>query len=380
MYQELSEVWIMAYTTIDDPSAYFQTTIYTGSGSDNTAITNVGNSDLQPDFIWIKKRSASGQHVLSDTSRGIVKVLNTNSTAAEDSNSEGEMVKSVQSDGFTLGDSQAGQGDTNFTSGGTYVAWQWKANGGTTTTNDASATSIGDTDSVYQVNSTAKFSIVTWTGSGSGTVSIAHGLGSTPKFIIIKQRDGANSWLVYHHKNTVVDDPHDTFLKLHLGNASSADQNNYFMANTAPTSTVATFGSGTEANASGTYIGYFFDEVQGYSKFGTYKGNGSSTVTQGPFIYTGFKPAWTMIKRVDAANDGWYIHDSTRSPNNVINTAFRANTNSAESGENIDFLSNGFAIRIGANNNFNNASGTYLYMAFAESPFVSSKGVPTTAR
>jgi len=148
-----------------------------------------------------------------------------------------------------------------------------------------------------------------------------------------------------------------------------------------PTSSVFTVGSAGSVNNNGDdFITYCFHSVKGFSKMGSYTGNGSSTVTQGPFIYTGFKPAWTIIKRADASNDGWYIHDSTRGPSNVIDKAIRANVNNAESGENIDFLSNGFAIRIGANNNFNNASGTYIYMAFAESPFVSSEGVPTTAR
>ena len=250
----------------------------------------------------------------------------------------------------------------------------------TALTNDASATGIGDTDSVYQVNTTAGFSIVTWTGSGSGTVSIAHGLGSTPKFLIIKQRDGANSWLVYHHRNTVVDEAHDTFLKLHLSDGSSADANNYFMDNTAPTSTVATFGSGTEANASGTYIGYFFDEVQGYSKFGSYTGNGNA---DGPFIYTGFKPAFVIIK-VTSTTENWVIRDNKRDPFNNVYHQLLANANSAEDTSNDgrfsnDFLSNGFKIR--ANHATTNSSGaSYIYMAFSESPLVGSDGTPTTAR
>ena len=358
----------MAYTTIDDPSAYFQTALYTGTGSGQQVI-NDGNSDLQPDWIWVKRRDSLGYHQIIDSSRGGTKRLWTNDTGAEGTQNN---VASFDSDGFTAGN------ESDITPASTsQVAWQWKANGGTTATNDASSTGIGNTDSVYQVNSTAKFSIVTWTGSGSGTVSIAHGLGSTPKFFIIKQRDGANSWLVYHHRNTVVDEAHDTFLKLHLTNASSADANNYFMDNTAPTSTVATFGSGTEANASGTYIGYFFDEVQGYSKFGSYTGNGNA---DGTFIYTGFAPAWVMIKRTDTAKN-WYIFDNKRPGYNVINRLIAPNLNSAEvdGSEKIDLLSNGFKLRQDFSHT-NTDGGTFIYVAFASSPFVSSEGVPTTAR
>ena len=361
----------MAYTTIDDSSAHFQMALYTGNGGSN-AITNGGNSDLQPDWTWIKERSSTSSHQLIDSSRGDAS-LYSDGTGQEDAIN----YFTENSDGFTL----AANNGINQSSQ-TNVAWQWKANGGCTATNDASATSVGDTDSVYQVNSTSKFSIVTWTGSGSGTVSIAHGLGSTPKFLIIKQRNGANSWLVYHHKNTIVDDAHDTFLKLHLNNASSADDNNYFMDNTAPTSTVATFGTGNEANQSGTYVGYFFDEVQGYSKFGVYAGNGNAN---GPFVYTGFKPAWVMVKKVNDSHS-WYIQygstniDSGDQGSNPVKSSLQANSNSADATENsMDFLSNGFKIKTSGNGH-NTDNGTYIYMAFAEHPFVSSKGVPVTAR
>ena len=372
----------MAYTTIDDPSAYFQTKIYTGNGG-ALAVTNDGNSDLQPDWVWFKKRGANENHALVDTNRGIDRFLATNSTAVEQhqpttGNTDADDIASFDTDGFTF----SGGGGAYNQSSNTYVAWQWKANGGTTTTNDASATSVGDTDSVYQVNSTAKFSIVSWTGSGSGSINIAHGLGSTPKFIIIKQRNGDNSWLVYHHKNTVVDEAHDTFLKLHLTNGSSADANNYFMADTAPTSTVATFGSGTEANASGTYIGYFFDEVQGYSKFGSYTGNGNS---DGTFIYTGFKPKYFLLKNITASSGSggqhWQISDTERHPDNPLDLTLFAEVNAVEGGSwSIkDFLSNGVKIR-GSNYAMNFSGDKYIYMAFAEHPFVSSEGVPVTAR
>jgi hypothetical protein len=374
----------MAYTTIDDPSKYFDVTLWTGDGGART-ITGLNH---KPDLIWTKTRSVGYNHMWSDSSRGFNanSELGSNSTAAEGGlSAETYGYKSGHtSDGWTMVDGtdtvdSQEDGNTNQPSV-TYVGWTWAANGGTTTTNDASATSVGDTDSVYQVNSTAKFSIVTWTGSGSGTVSIAHGLGSTPKFLIIKQRDGANSWLVYHHKNTAVDEAHDTFLKLHLTNASSADDNNYFMNNTAPTSTVATFGTGNEANQSGTYVGYFFDEIQGYSKFGTYTGNAND---DGPFLYTGFKPKFAIFKATSAAGEGWAIRDSARDPFNQMSGKLSANVSATEGttadDNDCDFLSNGIKLR--SNDNQMNKTGvTFIYIAFAEHPFVSSKGVPVTAR
>ena len=361
----------MAYTTIDDPSAHFQTEIYAGSGSDDKVVTNSGNSDLQPDWIWIKKRSATGQHVLSDTNRGILKVLNSNSDAAEDSNSEGEMVKSVQSDGFTLGDSQAGQGDTNYTSGGTYVAWQWKANGGTTSTNTA-GTNI---DTTVQANTTAGFSLITYTGTGTNNDSIGHGLGAVPHWITVKNRDETNRWTVYHHKNT--SSPETEYLNLQDTTATTDVATRW--NDTAPTSTVITLGDNDGVSKANTkYVCYAFTEIQGYSKFGSYTGNGSE---DGTFGYTGFKPAFVITKRTDTAKN-WYMFDNKRTPFNVIANLIAPNLSSAEdsgTGTYIDFLSNGFKLRQDFSH-MNASGGTHIYMAFAEHPFVSSEGVPTTAR
>jgi len=364
----------MAYTAIDDPSAHFQSTIYTGSGSDDLVVTNVGNSDLQPDFIWIKKRSASGQHVLSDTSRGILKVLNSNGNTAEDSNSEGEMIKSVQSDGFTLGDSQAGQGDTNYTSGGTYVAWQWKANGGSTTTNDASATGVGSVDSVYQANTTSGFSIVTYTGTGSGDITLAHGLGKVPNLIIGKVRNQSYDWRVYHSSE-------GASKTLAIDGAYAAAANNAW-GGTTPTSTVFTAGRGSDENmnygSGDTIVAYCFAEIQGYSKFGGYTGNGD---TDGTFVYTGFKPAWLMVKRTDDAGE-WSIYDTARKTFNVGDLRLNAETTAAEDTHAVnyhDILSNGFKMR-NTDAARNGSGNTFIYAAFAEQPFVTSGGVPCTAR
>jgi len=352
----------MAYTTIDDPSAYFQTAIYTGNGT-GQAITFDGNSDMQPDFFWGKCRSTSSGHHLQNSTTGVKPFLVSNSTGAENTDSNNTDFLSYDSNGFTLGASY--QTDINHDTR-TYVAWNWKANGGTTASN-----TDGTITSTVQANTDAGFSIISYTGNGSDGATIGHGLNQTPEIFFPKCLSTSTNWEMYYFPTGGT----RQYGYLNLTNAFDTWPHN------APSSTIISLSGSGDSNGNGrTNIGYAFHSVQGYSKIGTYKGNGSSTVGEGPFIYTGFKPAWTIIKRTDASSDGWYIHDSTRSPNNVINTAFRANVNNAESTENIDYLSNGFAIRIGANNNFNNASGTYFYMAFAESPFVSSEGVPTTAR
>ena len=354
----------MAYTTIDDPSAYFQTALYSGDSSSVT-VTNDGNSDLQPDWLWFKKRSATGDHNIFDTSRGLTERLWTNLSSGSDSGSNGI---SALTDGFTSG---TFYGDVN-ASGQTFITWQWKANGGSTTTNDASATSIGSIDSVYQANTTAGFSIVTYTGTGS-TGTIAHGLGATPTVIFIRRRNGAGDWTSYHSPIG-----NEKFLRLNSTNAMG-DQATYFN-DTSPTSTVFTVGSAGDVNtSSGTHVAYCFTDIQGYSKYGTYEGNNNSN---GPFIYLGFQPALFIVKNVDSTA-AWRIYSNKISNQNGFNDLDRllyANTNEAESGTGhvVDFLSNGIKIR-GDNEDVNDAE-SYIYMAWAEHPFVSSKGVPCTAR
>ena len=352
----------MAYTTIDDPSAYFQTTIYSGTGSEQV-ITHGGNSDLQADWVWIKRRDATNNHRLTDVVRGATKEIYSDLADAEDTQAQG--LKSFASDGFTLG-TNAGYN----ASSATYVSWNWKA--GTSFTNDASSTSVGTIDSSGSTNQTAGFSIVSWTGTGSaGTV--AHNLGSVPEWYIIKNRGDANNWAVYHQKSNA--SPEDYALYLD-GNSAATDDSG--LANdTAPTSTVFSLTDGNYGNQSShTYIGYFFSEVQGYSKFGTYKGNGS---TDGTFVYLGFKPAFVMWKRTDTTNN-WMMGDNKQTPFNPQDNMMRADLANAQLSTNpVDFLSNGFKIRL-SGNAFNNSSGTYIYMAFAESPLVSSTGVPATAR
>ena len=357
----------MAYTTIDDPSAYFQTKIYTGTGSSN-AITNDGNSDLQPDWIWGKARNQTYNHNVFDTSRGLTKRLTADQADAE--NTDSTTITAVGSDGFTLGTSANLNGSSV-----NYVAWQWKANGGTTSTNTA-GTNI---DTTVQANTTAGFSIMTYTGTGTDNDSIGHGLGAVPHWIIVKNRDESNGWQIYHHKNT--SSPETDYLNLNSTNATQDDHDRW--SDQAPSSTVITLGGNDGVSKSSVkYVCYAFTEIQGYSKFGGYTGNGNA---DGPFIYLGFKPAWVMVKRTNTTG-AWEIYDSARNGNdsNPINDRLRANDNAAENTDDTsdyvsDFLSNGWKIRTNSGN-WNTSGHTYIYMAFAEHPFVSSEGVPTTAR
>jgi len=354
----------MAYTNIDDPSAYFQVATYTGNGS-TQSITNDGNSDMQPDWVWIKSRSNASWHSLQDSSRGATKTLFTNTTNAEITYTDAQT--SFDSDGFSLGADASG-GSVNVSSR-TYVAWQWKANGGTTVSN-----TDGSITSTVQANQDAGFSIVTWAGTAS-TATIGHGLGVAPKFMIVRARDKGvpTSWIVFHKDGSTSDDDYfilqGTFAK---GTQAGLWNNQY------PSSTVFGVANDFWVNSASTnYIAYCFAEKQGYSKFGSYVGNGNDN---GPFIYTGFKPAFVLTKGTTVSQ--WRLYDSARSPNNVnINRLFPY-TSSAEATDTdagIDMLSNGFKIR-GSGGDYNASGTTYIYMAFADNPFTTSTGIPTTAR
>jgi hypothetical protein len=356
----------MAYTTIDDPSAYFQTALYTGNSGDN-AITNDGNSDLQPDWIWVKNRGATQDHVVFDSSRGFngdndSLYLETNNSDAE-SHNDNDHLKSFNSDGFTM---QGGSGRSNNNTVN-FVAWQWKANGGTTTSQTGA-----DINSVTQASTTAGFSIVTYTGDGNTSQTVKHGLGGVPEAIIMKNRERSSQWESYF---APVGNSHIMELST---NAAKQDTDNF--GNTDPTSTVFTVDSGANnANASGEdIVAYCFRSIQGYSKIGSYKGNGNA---DGAFVYTGFKPAWVIVKLSSGSGEDWHIFDSKRSTSNVVKERLIANGNAAENANDsiLDFLSNGFKFREN-NAGWNGSNNTYIYMAFAEQPFVSSEGVPTTAR
>jgi len=370
----------MAYTNIDDPSAYFQTATYTGAGANQT-VTNDGNSDLKPDFLWIKRRNAGYGHVVVDSNRGLGSsnppYLATEGTDVENSNQN--WISGVGTDGFTIGINEQNLSNTS----GTYVAWQWNANGGTTASN-----SDGSITSTVQANQDAGFSIVTYTGTGSAG-TIGHGLGVVPSVMMIKNREYAASWVVYH--KDIHADAEEYGLR--LNNTNARESNSGFWNNTAPTSSVFTIGGNAGVNNgdnTDTLVAYCFAEKQGYSKFGKYVGNGSGTsdgTFNGPFVYTGFKPAWVMVKASSASSgDEWIIWDNKRprsnSTGNYINNKLYANSTAAESGnvyDAVDFLSNGFKIRTGRGG-ANTSDRTYIYMAFAENPFVTSTGIPTTAR
>ena len=356
----------MAYTTIDDPSAYFHTQLYTGDGNATQAITNNGNSDLQPDWLWIKRRSDSEHHMVADSNRGAGKRLRSNDTDAEDDNG----VTSFNTDGFTTLSSAVWNASSE-----TYVAWQWKANGGTTASN-----SNGGVTSTVQANTTAGFSIVTWTGDGSDE-TVGHGLSSAPELFIIKNREDSTNWRV--GQDIVTDkkmtDGNGYYFELDDTKASTnpGSATTWGSTPTAPSSTVFTVGSNNAHNGSSDdFVAYCFHSVQGYSKINTYIGNGNA---DGPFIYTGFKPAMIIKKAVSGTGD-WHISDNKQSSYNPHDNALRPNvTNGTETGNTVDFLSNGFKIRI-TGGSWNGSGSEYIYMAFAEHPFVSSEGVPVTAK
>ena len=344
----------MAYTSIDDPSAYFQTTIYTGNGS-TQSITNGGNSDLEPDFIWIKSRSDSSFNAWTDSTRGTSKRLYSNSTSGEESHTD--RVTAFNSDGFSLGGSSLVNTNTY-----NYVAWQWKANGGTTAAN-----SDGSLASVVQADTTAGFSIVTWTGAG-GARTVGHGLGVAPDVIIVKNRSTSTQWGVWHK------DLADTDNNLRI-NGTGAEVDDALWNDTVPTSSV--FSISSAAEVSNDCVAYCFAEKQGYSKFGGYTGNGN---VNGPFVYTGFKPAFVLVKSSSATHN-WHILDNKRDPENVVDKYLNPDNAASEATFTFgDFLSNGFKWRSSSGTSFNESGTSYIYMAFAESPFVTSTGVPCTAR
>ena len=345
----------MAYTTIDNPELYFQTKLYTGTGSEQ-AITLDGSENMQPDWVWVKCRSHAENHVIHDSVRGATKVLHSDTTDAEYTVAQG--LKSFDSDGFTLGTS-------NFMnqSSRTFASWNWKAGG------SASSNSDGSTTSSVSANTTAGFSIVSWTGTGSAT-TVGHGLGAVPKWIIVKNRDTARNWNVYYGDET-------DYLQLNDDGATIDNDNKW--NDTAPTSSVFTVNTSSDTNKSGdAMIAYCFANIKGYSKLGSYEGNGNA---DGTFVYLGFRPAWLMVKPIDAS-DNWVNFDNKRLGFNssVSPYSLHANKNFAETTDTgqLDFLSNGFKIRNSGNTV--NRTSTFIYMAFAESPLVNSNGIPNNAR
>jgi hypothetical protein len=321
---------------------------------DNLPETAKGISGL----VWTKNRDAADSHQLYDSSRGKQKAIFTDATSAESTVTDG-----LQK--FLAGGQQIEDDVSINTSGESYVSWNWVANGGTTETN-----TDGNTTVTLQKNTDAGFSIGTFK-STSASQTLGHGLGVAPEVIILKCTSTTQNWLVYHKQLDLTDAHY-----LHL-NTTDAEQTGSDFGNTLPTSTVFT------ANPTGVadrdYCFWAWKSVDGFSKFGKFTGNGSA---DGPFIYTGFRPAWIMWKRTNSTNQ-WVIHDSTRNPFNPTNQILYANLTQADgTGDAIvtDLLSNGFKLRSGTNGNANTSGSTYIYMAFAEHPFVGDGTNPVTAR
>ena len=340
---------------IDKPNLHFNTVLYTGNGS-TQSITGVG---FQPDWLWIKERSDGSSHAVMDAVRGNNKKIMPNTNDAE--STETQYITSFNSDGFSIG-----QNNGINQSGQTNVAWNWKANG------QGSSNTDGSINTTYtSANTTAGFSIVKYTGNQTNGATVGHGLGAVPKMIIIKNLNDAEHWTVYHDKLST---GHQLYLN--ISNAQNDDASEYY--DTTPTSSVFTLGNSDRTNnVNIPYIAYCFAEKKGFSKFGSYTGNGNA---DGAFVYTGFKPAFVIIKCFSESQD-WVMFDNKRDPHNVVAEYLRPNqANAASSGTNyMDFTSNGIKHRV--NDTWTNGNNkNYIYMAFAENPIVGSNNIPATAK
>ena len=326
---------------IPDGRTVMAATLWTGNGTSQAINNAVNGVSFQPDMAWVKDRSSARSHVLIDAVRGTGLTLFPNETTAEQSNTD--RITSFNSNGFSVG---AGLGTNASTE--TYVGWQWNG-GGSTVTNTS-----GSISAQVRANTTAGFSVVTFTGTGSAA-TVGHGLGVAPQMVIAKTRNGVNDWFVYTQARGAT-----KTLYLNLTNAEGTTS--AVWNNTAPTSTVFTVGTTFSTN---TCVAYCFAAVAGYSAFGSYTGNGSA---DGPFVYLGFRPRFIMFKRTDSTGS-WFMEDSSRGTYNVMGPELYANNSDVETTvSRLDFLSNGFKMRA-ANAGDNANGGTYIYMAFCENPF-----------
>ena len=342
------------YTTIDDPGSFFNPILWSGTGG-SSAKTGVG---FQPDFTWIKSRANTENHCLTDAARGVNKQLRSDVDEAESAGTDD--LTAFGADGFTVGSG----GKVN-ASGQTYVGWNWKA--GTT-----SVPSGGDlTPSAVSLNATSGFSIIVYTGTGDTSNTIAHGLATVPKFMFFKNRDAAMDWVTYNAPLGNTD-------YMILNNTDARATSTTRWNDTTPTSTLLTIGNTDKLNSDTVdYIGYVFADVQGYSAFGSYIGNGQA---DGPFIYTGFRPSFWMIKGATTSGGVWQMYDHLRIGYNIENHFMEADAVTVEADDdNLDLLSNGFKVRR-VTSSMNTSGDLYLYMAFARAPLVNSSGVPCNAR
>ena len=344
----------MAYTTINKSTDHFNTILYTGNGS-TQSITGVG---FQPDWVWIKDRSLTEPHTLQDAVRGVGNRLYSNSNAGQSNSAIS--ITSFDSDGFSVG--SGGEVNTNSSN---LVSWNWKANG------QGSANNDGSINTTYtSANTTAGISIIQYSGDGNNGATIGHGLGVAPKLVMIKRTDTTSNWIV---GEAVLG-----FNKFsYLNEQDTATTNAGPFNDTAPSSSVITLGTWNDVNnSSGTYICYAFAKIAGFSDFGTYTGNGNA---DGPFVYTGFKPAFLMVKNTSESNN-CFIQDNLRAGYNASNYLLKPNTNGAEdTGTHIDIYSNGFKTRVNSSN-CNGSGNIMTYIAFAGAPLVGSNNIPATAR
>jgi hypothetical protein len=339
----------MAYTDIDKPSDYFNTVLYTGNGS-SQSITGVG---FQPDWVWVKRRDSGSSHLTFDAIRGVYEYLIPDQTSVETTRTDS--LTSFDSDGFSTGSIS----NLN-ASGSTYVGWNWLAS------NTTSSNTDGDIASTVSANTTSGFSIVTFTGNGTASGTVGHGLGVAPKIVLYKKLNGTSDWFFW---TTQIDGSNDD-LRLNTTDTKSD------LSGTSGSITASTF-SNYGWGVSDNMIAYCFAEKKGFSKFGSYTGNGSA---DGTFVYTGFRPAFVMVKETTDSGTNWRMLDNKRDPFNLVdNRLFPDLSNSESVGDGYDFLSNGFKLRT-TNGDCNGSGNNYIYMCFAENPLVSSAGVPCTAR
>ena len=347
----------MAYTTIDDPSAHFKVQLYTGDGSADHAITfDDTDTDMQPDLVWIKNRDATDAHCLFDAARGVTKLLSPNTDAEEITDID--TLDAFQSDGFRVDADIKVNTNTE-----KYVAFCWKCNGAGSSNTTGSINTTKTT-----ANTTSGVSVITYTGNATTGATIGHGIGAAPKFIIIKKDASDSDWVTWI--NGMVVDGY-----IYMNSAAVATSDADFMDSTLPSSTVVTLGNKGNSNGDGdAFLCLTAAPVQGFSKFGSYEGNGK---VDGTFVYTGFRPAFIMTRSIDSTSS-MHMYDDQREGYNPDNDPLVANDTDVESTQDmIDILSNGFKFRIAGDPN---VAETYVYMAFAKAPFVNSNGVPCNAR
>ena len=352
----------MAYTTIDDPEKYFKPVKYVG----NLLQHPVEGFNHQPDWLWFKNADTTNSHNLLDSTRGTDKTLE----GTNNNNAEGDTttrLDSFDSDGFTVETDPSVNGNNN-----EIVVFSWAANGGSVTNVAESGDNPGFS---RQTSTTAGFSIIKYTGTGAvGT--IAHGLGIVPDFIIIKRLENADNWRTYDSVGGGT-----KAMRLNLNGAHGSSSS--FYNDTDATSSVFTVGTNSEINGDAeTYIAYVFGSVKGYSKIGSYVGNGNA---DGPLVYTGFKPSWVMVKKSNGGSHDWYIQygnttfDDVSQAANPVKSSLIANSSGAKATENsMDFVNDGFKLRTSGNGH-NTSGHTYIYMAFAQNPLVNSNGIPGNA-